>query len=66
MIQEVYVRYVREIILHVYKEGVDLPDWKKNQRNRKIKKNVIYDTYTMLCRSKTKIKILRSTNYCIF
>ena len=29
MIQEVYKRYVREIILHLYKEGVDLPDRKK-------------------------------------
>ena len=51
MIQEVYKRYVREIILHVLKEGVDLPDRKKNQRIIKNKKNVICDTYTMLCRS---------------
>ena len=29
MIQEVYKRYVREIIFQVYKEGVDLPDRKK-------------------------------------
>ena len=52
MIHKVYKRYVREIILHLYKEGVDMPDRKKNERNRKIKKIVIYDTYTMLCRSK--------------
>ena len=38
MIQEVYKRYVREINLHLYKGGVDLPDRKKNQRNRKIQK----------------------------
>ena len=29
MIQKIYVGYVREIILHVYKEGVDLQDSKK-------------------------------------
>ena len=35
-------------------------------KNRKIIKNVIYDTYTMLCRSKKKIKKLRCTNLCTF
>jgi hypothetical protein len=50
MIQEVYNRYVRVIILHVYKEGVDLPDRKKIKEIEK--KNVIYDSYTMLCRWK--------------
>ena len=29
MIQKIYVGYVREIILHVYKEGVDLQNSKK-------------------------------------
>ena len=38
MIQEVYNRYVREIILHVYKEGVDLPDRKKIKEIEKKKK----------------------------
>ena len=32
MIQKIYVGYVREIILHVYKEGVDLQDSKKNYK----------------------------------
>ena len=38
MIQEVYKRYVREIILHVHKEGVDLPDRKKIKEIEKQKK----------------------------
>jgi hypothetical protein len=44
MFQEVYKRYVREIIFHVYKEGVDLPDRKKikNLKSMKIKKHEIY------------------------
>ena len=46
MFQEVYKRYVREIILHVYKEGVDLPDRKKIKKiiskSMKIKKHEIY------------------------
>ena len=29
MIQKIYVGYVREIILRVYKAGVDMPDRKK-------------------------------------
>ena len=29
MIQKIYVGYVREIIFHVHKGGVDLPDRKK-------------------------------------
>ena len=33
MIQKIYVGYVREIILHVYKEGVDLQDSKKIIKN---------------------------------
>ena len=46
MFQEVYKRYVREIIFHVYKEGVDLPDSKKIKKiiskSMKIKKHKIY------------------------
>ncbi len=39
MFQEIYFRYVREIILHVHKGGVDLPDIKKIKKNKILKNN---------------------------
>ena len=39
MIQEVYKRCVGEIILHVHKGGVDLPDSKKIKKNKILKNN---------------------------
>ena len=39
MFKEIYFRYVREIILHVHKGGVDLPDSKKIKKNKILKNN---------------------------
>ena len=39
MIQELYKRYVKEIILHVHKGGVDQPDSKKIKKNKILKNN---------------------------
>ena len=66
MIQEVYKRYVMEIIFHVHKGGVDLPNWKKS-KNRKIKKKMLFMTpIQCYANRKKKIKIMKSSIYWTF